>query len=72
MKPANIHIRALGQQVVEHAQHGGEADPGGDQHHGRVCHLLQEEVAGRRHDVDRVTDVKMIMQQVGGLTLVRA
>jgi hypothetical protein len=42
VKPANIHIRALGQQVVEHAQHGGEADPGGDQHHRRVCLLCRK------------------------------
>ncbi|MNS92661.1 hypothetical protein D3C72_1268040 [compost metagenome] len=69
MQPANVGVVPVGQQLIEHAQHGGEADPGGEQHHGRAGVGLQEEIAGRRHQRHLITDLQLVVQQVGYLAI---
>ncbi len=57
------------QQLVEHAHHGGEADPGREQHNRRLAIRFQVEIAGGGHHFNLVARLQPVVQQVGDLAL---
>lgn len=65
VQPVDLRLMLVVVQGVEHAEHWGLADAGGDQRHRRGrCHV-EEEVAVRRGDVDHVAFLRLLVQVVG-------